>query len=285
MNTLSRSMLGLVGGLLVAFALGTLGFLSALASPQAADRILKQEPVGFGDGIVEMGNMPNGFQRPKELVIQWVKPTAPAPSWLDHKEDVNEIEERIRAVLNERMEVDFNALSLSTIVKILRGKFDIPIFIDVKALEEENISEDQPITLERPPTKLCDILTQILRPLQLTYVVELEAITITTRRSSANKTKCYDLSFILPDNSLISELLGSIETMVKSHEWQSVGGNSSMTTVGSMLMINAPDDTHLELASLLRAISKQSPANLKPRVFLDAAINKPAEGEKTSEKH
>ena len=128
-NTLSRSILGMIGGLLVLCALGTLGFLSALASPQAADRILKQEPVGFGDGIVEMGNMPNGFQRPKELVIQWVKPTAPAPSWLDHKEDVNEIEERIRTVLNERMEVDFNALSLSTIVKILRGKFDIPIFI------------------------------------------------------------------------------------------------------------------------------------------------------------
>ena len=107
----------------------------------------------------------------------------------------------------------------------------------------------------------------------------------TTRRSSANNTKCYDLSYILPDNSLITELLGSIETMVKSHEWQSVGGNSSMTTVGSMLLINAPDDTHLELASLLRAISKQSPANLKPRVFLDMPASKPAEGEKTSEKH
>lgn len=277
-------MLGLVGGLLVLCALGTFGFLSALASPQAADRILKQEAVGFGDVIVGKGNMPNGFQRPKELVIQWEKPTAPAPSWLDNKEDVNEIEERIRTVLNERMEVDFNALSLSTIAKILRGKFDIPLFIDTKALEEENISADEPITLERPPTKLCDILTQILRPLQLTYVVELEAITITTRRASANKTKCYDLSYILPDNSLISELLGSIETMVKSHEWQSVGGNSSMTTVGSMLLINAPDDTHLELASLLRAVSKQAPANLKPRVFLDAAINKPVDNEKAAEK-
>ncbi len=57
-----------------------------------------------------------------------------------------------------------------------------------------------------------------------------------------------------------------------------------MTTVGSMLLINAPEDTHVELASLLRAISKQTPANLKPRVFLDRTMNKPADSDKAVEK-
>ena len=61
-----------------------------------------------------------------------------------------ESERKIYRALNERGEVNFNATPLSGVVKILKAQHDIPIIIDEKALDEESISLDEPITLELP---------------------------------------------------------------------------------------------------------------------------------------
>ncbi len=51
-----------------------------------------------------------------------------------------------------------------------------------------------------------------------------------------------------------------------------------------MLVVKTDEQEHLAIERILRAISKQSPANLKPRVFLDKPESKPAENEKVIEK-
>ena len=50
------------------------------------------------------------------------------------------------------------------------------------------------------------------------------------------------------------------------------------------IVICAPQDTQIKIERMLRAIGKQSLANLKPRVFLDKSASKPAENEKVIEK-
>ncbi len=307
-NIFSRSTIGVAGGILVLCALGTIGFLSALANQQSGTDLSRgngnlsqilsaastQESGNFvlaqiagmggggmggpGGGIAPVANMP------KELVVQWEKPTSPAPSWVNDSADENEREDLIRRSLNDRIDINRNEASLSSVVAFISDATGITFIIDARALEEENTTPDQPVTITRKDTKVRDVLTQILEPLQLTYIVELEAIRITSKKTSANAIHYYDLSYIFSNNALVSELTTSIEAMVDPDQWTSAGGTSSWVTVGSMLVISTPQNTQIKIERMLRAIGKQSPANLKPRVFLDKPASKPAESEKVSEK-
>ena len=314
-NILSRSMLGVAGGVLVLCAIGTIGFVAALANPQGSSQsrasngslaLTPETPLpqdsgnfvlaqgkggmggggmgGMGGGMGGMGGMSAAVNAPKELVIKWEKPTAPVPPWLEGGADAKEREDDIRRVLKSRMEIDFNATPLSGVMAFISKTMGIPVFIDDKALEDENITPDEPITIARKDAKVRDVLMQILEPLQLTYAIEREAIFITSNKTSANQVRYYDLSYLFPDNGLTSELMTSIEMMVSPDQWMNAGGTSSMVTVGSMLVISAPEETHLAIEVMLREIGKQTPANLKPRVFLDRPTSKPAESEKAGEK-
>lgn len=311
-KSLSRSLYGLVGGLLVLGVLGTIGFVSALANQQlpsadtlrvlvASDSehideaetfVLSQVGMGGmggmggggmgGMGVGGGGIMP-GINAPKEVVIKWEKHPGPPPAWLDSKLNDNEKEAEIRKKLGMRLDVEFNAMPLSGVVAFMRKSTEVDFLIDDKALEAENITPDEPITFERKGAKLRDIMVQVLEPLQLTYVIEMESIRITSRKTSANAMRFYDLSAILPDNGITNELIAGIENMITPDDWLNAGGTSSLRTIGSMLVVSAPNETQLEVERFLQEISKQPTANLKPRVYIEKATAKP-EAEKAVEK-
>ncbi len=279
MNLPTCHKLGVAGCISILLAVGSLGYVFSMTPARGRCElttagkliaVLAQGFAGEGRAVLASKGGVYGSIVPKELVIPWARPTTPAPPWLEVQDQPNAKEEHIQNTLNERMEVDFDGLSLSTIVKIIRSKFKIPIFLDTKGLLDAKIDADDPITLRQPATKLGDVLKQLLSPLGLAYQVHCESIVITTKSQSANVVRFYDLSYILPDNGLVSELIYSIELMVTPDEWQSAGGTSSIATIGSMMVIRAQPESHDAIARLLRAISKQSPANMKRRVVADA---------------
>lgn len=102
-----------------------------------------------------------------------------------------ESERKIYRALNERSEISFNGTPLSGVVKFFRDTYNIPIVIDDKALEEESITPDEPITLELPAVSFRSALKLILEPLQLTYVIEDEVMRITSTKTSANVVRVY----------------------------------------------------------------------------------------------
>jgi len=102
-----------------------------------------------------------------------------------------ESERKIYRALNERSEITFNGTPLSGVIKFFRETYNIPIVIDDKALEEENITPDEPITLELPAVSFRSALKLILEPLQLTYVIEDEVMRITGKKTSANVVRVY----------------------------------------------------------------------------------------------
>ena len=228
---------------------------------------------GIGGGGTGMRSGPDS---PKEIVIKWEKPTGPVPAWLGTKRASIEREDEIRAKLDDRLDMNLNGTPLSQAMATMSKQMNIPIVIDDKALEEENITPDEPITLTVPAVSFRSGLKLILEPLQLTYVIEDEVMRITSKKTSANNVRFYDLSSILPDNGLTTELCSGIETMISPDQWQSAGGSSSMTTVGSMLVIAAPHETHTAVEWFLQEVSKQPSANLKPRAF----VEKPTKSEK-----
>lgn len=297
MKPFSRSVIGVAGGLLVLGALGTIGFVSALANPQASPSsyrndqtltlatgsspveetetvVLAQGGGGMGGGMMAAG------QVPKEIVNKWEKPTGPMPAWLENKNFAKKVEDAIRAKLNEPLELDLNQVPLSAAFRDIGKKMGIQIILDDKALEEENITPDEPITLELNAISLKSALKLILEPLQLTYVIEDEVMRITSKKTSANQVRFYDLSIIMPDSGLTTELISGIEAMISPGEWLNAGGSSSMTTVGSMLVIAAPEDTHTAIEWFLQGVSKQPSANLKPRAYVEKPAANPPEGNK-----
>ena len=230
-----------------------------------------------------MGAAP-AMNMPKEVVIKWERPAGPPPSWLDAKASANDREVAIRSKLNERMDIDNDATPLVSVMAFIASQLEVAVVIDEKALEEESITLDEPVTIHRKDAMVRHILNQVLEPLQLTYRIDLEAVFITSKKTSANEMGFYDLSCIFPDNGMNTELISGIEAMVSPDNWMAAGGNSSMKTVGSMLVISAPYETHLAVQRFLQGVSKQPAANFKPRVFIDKPASKPTEGEKSDEK-
>ena len=198
MNIFSRSTIGVTGGILVLCALGTIGFLSALAnqqsgtdlsrgkgnlsqisnaaSTQESGNFVLAQIAGMGGGGMggPGGGIAPGVNMRKELIVPWEKPTSPAPSWVNDSADENEREDLIRRSLNDRIDINRNEASLSSVVAFISDATGITFIIDAIALEEENTSPDQPVTITRKDTKVRDVLTQILEPLQLTHIVELD---------------------------------------------------------------------------------------------------------------
>ena len=309
MKPFSRSVVGLAGGLLVLGALGTIGFVSALANSQSSEfssgngqtltltagaaTVDENEGVvlaqGGGMGGMGGGGMGGGGmmgmgmgQGPKEIVIKWEKPSGPIPAWLETKNTSKESEDAIRATLNRRLDIDLNGTPLSAAMGEISKQVSIQMILDEKALEEENITADEPITLQLSQVSLRSALKHILEPLQLTYVIEDEVMRITSKKTSANQVRFYDLSVIMPDNGLTTELIQGIETMITPDQWVNAGGSSSITTVGSMLVIAAPEETHAAVERFLQEVSKQPSANLKPRAFVEKPAVPPAESNKSA---
>ena len=313
MKPLARSIVGTAGGLLVLGAIGTIGFLSALANQQSgslattngadenrmasvstanagtepsedAQFVLAQMGGGMGGmGGGGMGGMGGGMigdpsaNLPKEIPIKWERPSGTIPSWLDGRIFENERELKMRAKLNDRIDVDFTGTPLSAAIKAISESGDVPFLLDDKSLENESITPDEPITLSLRDARIRDILALMLEPLGLTYKIEFEVTRVTSKRENANELRFYDLSFILPDSGLTSELLSAMETSIAPTQWQAAGGDCSMRTVGSMLLIAAPQEVHFAVEQFLFNVSKQSATNLKPRRFVEKPASKSAE--------
>ncbi len=119
-----------------------------------------------------------------------------------------ESERKIYRALNEKGDVSFNATPLSGVMKIFRDQYGIPIVIDDKALETENITPEEPITLELPTVSFRSALKLILEPLQLTYVIEDEVMRITSKKTSANVVRVYPVGDLVVPVSSMGGMMG-----------------------------------------------------------------------------
>jgi len=301
MISLSRPLLNVSGCLLLLFALRFYDFPSTidLAKERAINEAMQSLPDARASrptmGRIAMeqseafvltqamgcGGMSGLYAPPssgnREVVATaWETPETPAPKWLDDAADA-ESRERDAAVqnaLNERIDIDFQNTPLSVVMETLSDTLGIPIIIDAKSLEEETVTTEDPVTATRKETRVRDILKQILEPKYLTFKVEGGALYITNKKWLANVVRCYDLSYVFPDNTLTLDLIAAIENVISPDSWLNAGGTSTMVTVGSMLIVSAPHTTQDEIAALLREIRKQSSVNMKPLIVKEKPTEK-----------
>jgi RNA polymerase sigma factor (sigma-70 family) len=219
---------------------------------------------GMGGGMVGMG----GGEVSVTEVVEWKNEPATAPKWLASSpgNDDEVVFREITAKLNERIQLTLEGVPLSEFAHKISEVLELDVILNERALEDAGISPDEMISIQRvKAARAKDLLKQILDPLECTYIIKYDALVITTKDSSSSETLAYyDLSYVLPDNSTIPDLMESIQTSVTPDVWERNSGSSTMTILGSMLIVRAPHESHEGVEELLRQISKQSKENLKP---------------------
>ena len=106
------------------------------------------------------------------------------PSIPDASSQMRESEKRIYKALNERGEFSFKSQPLTSIMKFMSESFNIPILIDNKALEAEDRTGQEKVSVDLPTISCRSALNLILEPFELTFVVEHEVLTITTKKAA-----------------------------------------------------------------------------------------------------
>ena len=126
-----------------------------------------------------------------------------------------ESEQRIESALRSPLRgtgLDFTDTPLEEVVNLLQDDYDIPIQIDVPALDEIGIAPDEPVTINLHGVSLRSALRLMLKNLQLTYIIQDEVLMITTPEAADQElvVKVYPVAdLVLPiDATLLGGGIG-----------------------------------------------------------------------------
>lgn len=97
------------------------------------------------------------------------------------------IEEKIARALDKPTTVEFLNLPLDDCLTFLKKYHNFNLVIDWTTLADEGVAVEQPVTLKLAGVTLRSVLKLMLEPLQLTYVIEQDALKITTVAAAANE--------------------------------------------------------------------------------------------------
>lgn len=198
--------------------------------------------------------------------FEWQRPElaeAGEPSWLAGGRTALDDIERNRECLYQKFEFEFKQTSLQEVARWLTEQTGTDFVLNVAEIELEGLADiDSPITAKGRGS-VREILRQILDPLEMTYIVNESNIELTTKDNANEEPRIrfYDLSYILPNSANLTALTAAIGQSVAPLDWDTQGGQSTMSIVGSMMIVSAPDMTHHRIEMMLSNISKMNPRN------------------------
>lgn len=177
-------------------------------------------------------------------------------------------EERIFAAQRSTTKIDFEEKALDEVIAQLSKQHQIPIKFDEKALTDAAIATDTPITRHLADVSLKSALRHLLRPLQLTYVVENEVLLVTTQQEADQKlvVRVYPVADLctpwgqkptLDEQNLDYDMLNDlIQTIVAPTTWDTVGGPASLYSFHGSLIFSQTAEVHEQIADFLTALRK-----------------------------
>ena len=114
-------------------------------------------------------------------------------------------EQRITEALQETTTFQYLDTPLADVIDDIKLRHNLPILLDVAALEDFGIGSDTPITLNLPNITLKSALRLLLSDLELTYLIQNEVMQITTVEEAETKliTKVYPVGdLVIPIGAL-----------------------------------------------------------------------------------
>ncbi|TWU31751.1 sigma-70 family RNA polymerase sigma factor [Novipirellula artificiosorum] len=144
--------------------------------------------------------------------------------------------QRIEQALSQSVQFDFFDMPLKEAVMKISQDHAIPMLVDDRALEEIGLSVDTPIDLSISHVSLASALNLMLNSNDLTYTVDNEVVTITTKEADESQHPLLRIYWTgelgLQASSGSAQL---IQTLIEPDSWEVMGGT------GTISLLNAED--------------------------------------------
>ncbi|MBI1899961.1 MAG: STN domain-containing protein [Planctomycetia bacterium] len=169
-------------------------------------------------------------------------------------------EARILEKLKERIDLDVDNEPLSKFAESLSKRLGVPIVFDQKALDDVGVSEATPITGSFSGVTVRTALNYILAEFELSWVIEDEALIITSKTVSSEKllTRVYPVGDLLgEDDDDYETLSNAIQMTVAPQSWDERAPGSIMEFEPTKcLVFSNTHNVHEQVADLLTTLRK-----------------------------
>ena len=170
----------------------------------------------------------------------------------------------IQDALKKTVTVDFVDTPLKDAVATLSERTDVPMIIDIRALEEIGLADDQPCGLRISNVRMRSLLRLLLHEMDLTYLIKDEVLHITTIEAAEQNlvNRIYFLEatgFPIGD---FESVIGVIQTVIVPDTWEALGGPSTMSpaTGGAgnrpAVLVSTTSDVHEQISALLSSLRR-----------------------------
>lgn len=186
------------------------------------------------------------------------KRVAPKSRTVHAKSAINEM---LRTKLGEETTQTMINVPLSDFAQQISRSHDIPVVLDVRALEELGLSPDAPVTIDLRNVSLRSFLRLSLRGLDCTYLIRDEVLQITTLEAAEQDliVKAYPIPDALLDRA--EQLVEAIHTTVTPEVWDKMGGPCSMALIGDVMAVSATEDGHDHVVDFIAKVATAATRN------------------------
>lgn len=181
--------------------------------------------------------------------------------WRDGESLPNRDGGAIRERLRQPATVDFHDTPLGKAADLLRRQYDVPIVVDVRALDDVGYDDRAPVSLRASAVPLKAALDLALRPLDLTWMIHGEAVLITTPEEAEGRlrTECYPIGELVDVHGqsppTAEDLIEIVTTTVAPETWTDVGGTGSVGMYRNVLVVSQTDRVQERVVRLLNDLS------------------------------
>ncbi|HUT90065.1 MAG TPA: hypothetical protein VMY37_11245 [Thermoguttaceae bacterium] len=229
----------------------------------------------------------------REMVGQAADGKLPEPILMDAYWPDKVARQRIRDVLARKVSCDFLETPLEEVIAHWGKAAETNLLLDVRALDDVGIPLDVPVTRSASGVSLRQALRQMLRDLDLTYIIEDEVILVTTPEEyeRMRKVGIYPVGDLITrsdDSGQVADdakpMIDVLTRTVGPLSWDDVGGPGCVRFARladvPTLVIAQTDDIHDQIGRLLAALrtiaKKGGEGEVTEPIMLDEATGEDA---------
>jgi hypothetical protein len=159
---------------------------------------------------------------------------------------------KIRRELAKSTTVDFVETPLMEVAGFLEDVHQIQIEVDANALDSSGVTTDVPVTCSLTNVSLHSLLRQILKPYDLSFVIDNEVLMITSRdEAQANpEVRVYNVDGLATEKS-IDDLIKVIMSTCTPESWKTSGGFGQIEKYQGKLVVRQSVEVQWEITQLL----------------------------------
>lgn len=184
----------------------------------------------------------------------------------------SESEPHIESSLDKSLSISFQDAPLTEVVASFARQLSINVVLDNESLTEEGIATDTPVTLQLQQITGRSALELLLRPLQLSAVIDNEVLLVTTAHKEKETlvSHTYPVSDLIGPNEDFQSLMTMLETSTSGPWLNTHGEGGTMTelpTAGS-LVVRQTSAVQRQVLNLLHQ-QREAQKRMQPHRIID----------------